>query len=180
MQSALLSENTLESRVSQHSVQSFSASTTIATQRQNFQQKDDISRSLWVRGNKLLGTIEWETKSVSSTNVYKDQNDNAEPYTTSQSIRICVRPPTWLLRKCWQALHCNMVGEWKFSFRTYSNSLPWEAPVLDCIRIGDLDGLKPLFASKQATPFDRSYQNQSLLEVRHNLIQNPIIEPIRI
>ena len=169
IQSALSSEITLESRVPQYSIPSFSALTTIITQGQSLQRKGEISRSLWIRSNKLLGTIEWETSSISSTMVHKNRNNDVEHYTSGQSIRMCVSPPTWFLRKSWHAVYHNMIGEWRFTFRTY-NLLDQDSPVQSCIRMGDLDGLKILFASRQATPFDKVTRNRSLLEVRDNLI----------
>jgi hypothetical protein len=54
---------------------------------------------------------------------------------------------------------------WKWIFRTY-NSIPLESKAVIFVGSGDIQGLQRLFASKQASPFDRiDINGYSLLHV---------------
>lgn len=119
-------------RQPERSCKSFSVPATASNQLQNIRRRGNISRSLWVYGGKLIGSIEYESRSIRTTVACKDEKESLESYSSSQEIKLCIRPPTWLLIKSWQALYQNTVGEWRFSFRTY-NVVPHNAPVLKCI-----------------------------------------------
>jgi hypothetical protein len=64
--------------------------------------------------------------------------------------------PLWFSRtsRTWDFAVHEIPSGWKYVFRQYY-TIDYNSPVLDCIRKGDVDGLRELFASKRATPFDR-------------------------
>jgi hypothetical protein len=77
-----------------------------------------------------------------------------------------ILPPTWLATAIsafeisgYKALH-----GWTLNLRTY-NIVPRESSVMTLAAKGDLIGLQTLFKERKASPFDRTPQMQTVLEV---------------
>lgn len=62
--------------------------------------------------------------------------------------------PPWVTTKALEISGLKFPGGWQWIFRTY-NSIPLESKAVDFAGSGDIRGLQRLFASKQASPFDR-------------------------
>jgi hypothetical protein len=79
---------------------------------------------------------------------FPTKDSNADEVT----IRICT--PAWLFGKIYEINKVRDSWTCQFNLRSY-NILPDDALVFDYAAGGDIEGLKRLFRSKQATPFDR-------------------------
>ncbi|SPO02984.1 uncharacterized protein DNG_05665 [Cephalotrichum gorgonifer] len=75
---------------------------------------------------------------------------------------IQLRPPTWLTRKVWDVLVSKSYSGFDFTLRGYS-IVPRDSAAFKFAYAGDLDGLRGLFDSKRASPFDRLPSGDSLL-----------------
>ena len=73
-----------------------------------------------------------------------------------------VRVPVWLSTRMLEFYSYSATSGWTFHIKTY-NLLPGNPLAFECVRQGDLDGLRMLFAERKASPFD----------VYHAKIENP-------
>lgn len=62
--------------------------------------------------------------------------------------------PPWVTTKALEISGLKFPDGWQWIFRTY-NSVPLGSEVVALAGFGDIQGLQRLFASKQASPFDR-------------------------
>ncbi len=75
-----------------------------------------------------------------------------------------LKPPNWLTQKAWSIFTSKSYDGFKFHLRTYS-VVPYDAPVIECARRGDIQGMLELFDQKAASPFDISESGDRLIEV---------------
>ena len=178
------------SRLSTNSLQSNSRSLTsfkTCQTQQHRRQTFNTQRSLWILGNRLIGTIEYETSYIALAEVSANESDNeinTTPHVAGKTTRIRVCPASWLMRKAWEALSYNVYGKWTYSFRNY-NLVHRDSPVIEYTTSGDLNGLRDLFERKQATPFDTVERSSvvsvdrkdqvPLLHVRNNIHDRNLI-----
>jgi hypothetical protein len=62
--------------------------------------------------------------------------------------------PPWVTTKALEISGLKFPDGWQWIFRTY-NLIPLNSKVVDLAGSGDIQGLQRLFASRQASPFDR-------------------------
>lgn len=62
--------------------------------------------------------------------------------------------PPWVTTKALEISGLKFPDGWQWIFRTY-NTIPLDSEVVNLTMHGDIQGLRRLFASKQASPFDR-------------------------
>ncbi|KAL4895861.1 hypothetical protein BDV59DRAFT_173285 [Aspergillus ambiguus] len=74
--------------------------------------------------------------------------------------------PPWMTTKVLELSGLRFPDGWKWVFRTY-NSIPLESEAVYFASYGDIQGLQRLFASKQASPFDRIDINGILISFKY-------------
>jgi len=73
--------------------------------------------------------------------------------------------PTCIANRALELAGLRVPDGWKFAFRTY-NIISDNSKAVECVGMGDIQGLQELFSLRRATPFDRIDKNGlSLLHV---------------
>jgi hypothetical protein len=118
------------------------ASTVIGAGKTHVQAPDDYERAIVRRGS-------------------RPRRKNEKLYFRSK-----LQMPLWFSRtsRTWDFAVHEIPSGWKHVFRQYY-TIDTDSPVLECIYLGDVEGLRELFASKRATPFDRTCCGFTLLDV---------------
>lgn len=62
--------------------------------------------------------------------------------------------PSWITAQTFELAGTQARDGWKWDFRSY-NEIREDSKTVQCVETGDLKGLQELFASRQASPFDR-------------------------
>lgn len=78
---------------------------------------------------------------------------NSHSFRNKAFVRRASLPP-WVTTKALEISGLKSPDGWQWIFRTY-NSIPLESKAVDLAGSGDIQGLQRLFASRQASPFDR-------------------------
>jgi hypothetical protein len=84
----------------------------------------------------------------------------------AQHVTLRISVPSWLGGKVYEAQKLQQSWTCNVTFRSY-NVVPPEARLFQYSRSGDVQGLQQLFASGQATPFDRDTSGNTALHVRY-------------
>jgi len=70
---------------------------------------------------------------------------------------ISFQTPAWIPTKLWMM-------KLEFQISNY-NIIPHDAPIIQCMRQNDLDGMRNIFEQRQVSVFDRCYNGETLLVV---------------
>ena len=103
----------------------------------------------WLRPS-FFGAFTWN---FSSTSALDEQSFDCLERQTELAIHI--RSPRWISYKAWDILIQNSFLGFNFHSRVYS-VVPFEAPVFECIKKGNVRGIQQLFSKGLASPFDRN------------------------
>lgn len=115
----------------------------------------------------------------SSNRLGPDHNDEVETGIVSQAASrkrqtiatgntYRLRFPLWITTRVWELKVFTLQNGWTTTFRTY-NIIPHGSPVFELCINGDIQGLKELFASRKASPFDMDADGRTLLHVREHI-----------
>ena len=82
-----------------------------------------------------------------------------------------LQPPSWawFCSRAWEICGHHSRSGWMIALRTY-NIVPIEAPIIDFVKQGDTVSVQRLLAERKATPFDRSQDGFTLLDVKTHSI----------
>lgn len=84
----------------------------------------------------------------------------------SYTWRLRVQVPSWITSRALELAGLRAPDGWKFSLRAYNTILGEAArKAIGFARSSNIQGLQDLFASKQASPFDRLEDGSTLLHV---------------
>jgi hypothetical protein len=72
--------------------------------------------------------------------------------------------PGWLSTSVYELISAPAVAGWTYTYRVY-NVIPDNSEIILKVKRGDLVGVRQMFSSKQASPFDKSQRGDSLLHV---------------
>jgi hypothetical protein len=62
--------------------------------------------------------------------------------------------PSWITAQTFELAGTQARDGWKWDFRAY-NEIPEDSKTVQCVETGDIKWLQELFATRQASPFDR-------------------------
>ena len=82
-----------------------------------------------------------------------------------QRTEVFFHPSPWLLRRGYTLLSEHSYGYWQHTFHSY-NVIPWDHPVFDACKAGNIELVQQMCSKGQVTPFDMSPSRRSLLHVR--------------
>ncbi|KAJ6022447.1 hypothetical protein N7460_012842 [Penicillium canescens] len=84
--------------------------------------------------------------------------------------------PSWITAQTFELAGTQARDGWKWDFRSY-NEIREDSKTVQCVETGDLKGLQELFASRQASPFDRvNTTGYTLLFYAHSANRAEIIK----
>lgn len=72
--------------------------------------------------------------------------------------------PSWLSTRVYEFISAPVVSGWTYSYRVY-NVIADDSEIIRKIRCGDIVGVRQMFSSRTASPFDRDADGDSLLYV---------------
>lgn len=72
--------------------------------------------------------------------------------------------PSWLSTSVYEFTSAPAIAGWTYSYRIY-NIIPDDSEIIRKISCGDLLGVRQMFSSRNASPFDRTSDGMSLLHV---------------
>jgi hypothetical protein len=107
-----------------------------------------------------------QTPEVDETAVIRMGSRRSRRKTEKPYFQSKIRMPLWFSRtsRTWDFAVHEIPAGWKHVFRQYY-TVDYYSPVVCCINDGDVEGVRELFASKRATPFDRTMYGSTLLDV---------------
>lgn len=75
--------------------------------------------------------------------------------------------PKWLfgISRTVELYECRATAGWNFNIQVY-NVIPSESPIFEMAGVGDIDGIRQLFSTGNASPFDRDENGLTVLDVR--------------
>lgn len=73
--------------------------------------------------------------------------------------------PGWISTSVYEFLSAPAIAGWTYSYRVY-NVIPEGSEIIKKIECGDIVGVRQMFSSRKASPFDRNASGESLLYVR--------------
>lgn len=77
--------------------------------------------------------------------------------------------PKWLSTSVYELISEPAIAGWTYTYRVY-NVIPDNSEIIARIKKGDVVGVRQMFSSKKASPFDKSQGGESLLYVCISLI----------
>lgn len=83
----------------------------------------------------------------------------------SQQNRVSILLPKWIARSSWEIQYGCSVSGWNLAFKT-RNVVPWNSLLFKLAKSVDLEGLKRLFVTGQASPYDVDEYGTDALKVR--------------
>lgn len=78
------------------------------------------------------------------------------------------RFPTWWSATVWEVYSAPQPG-WNYGLRIY-RIVSRDSAIIQSVREGDTNAVMELFSSREASPFDRDQDNNSLLQVSLNVL----------
>lgn len=72
--------------------------------------------------------------------------------------------PDWLSRSVYEFMSAPAIAGWTYSYRVY-NVIPDDSEIIMKIHDGDVVGVRQMFTSRKASPFDKIRGKESLLSV---------------
>ncbi|KAL7793242.1 hypothetical protein V8C37DRAFT_378907 [Trichoderma ceciliae] len=80
--------------------------------------------------------------------------------TGAWQAQLCV--PSWLSASMYELISAPAIAGWTYSYRVY-NIIPNNSEIIMKVADGDLLGVRQMFSSRKASPFDKSQEGESLL-----------------
>lgn len=121
------------------------------------------------------GLIEYITATKDA--VKRSEDTQSFHFTLSQYVRFAltyskttgawqaeVKIPDWLSRSVYEFMSAPAIAGWTYSYRVY-NVIPDDSEIIMKIHDGDVSGVRQMFTSRKASPFDKIRGKESLLSV---------------
>ncbi|KAM3067763.1 hypothetical protein ACMFMG_011498 [Clarireedia jacksonii] len=112
------------------------------------------------------GAVEDDQKRDAPQTSIVRRGDRSKRKNDKLYFRSRIRMPLWFSHtsRTWDLAVHEIPSGWKHVFRQYY-TIGWHSPIFTCVSEGDVEGARELFASKRATPFDRTPSGITLLNM---------------
>jgi hypothetical protein len=118
----------------------------------NSSTKPVSNRVQLLRQRKLLGPVEYN-KTVRSRHQRNILTTQPDAEGEIDEMFVTIRLPTWLLPRRYQFRARRAYSGWEYSLRS-SSIVPSSSLVFEFSKDGNIEGLKDLFNTRKASPFD--------------------------
>jgi hypothetical protein len=87
-------------------------------------------------------------------------------------LKARIRTPKWLfgVSRAIEIYASQATAVWTFNIQVY-NVVPYDSPQFEMAKFGDVVGIQRLFSTGQASPFDRSFHGNTLLDVSYSHVE---------
>jgi hypothetical protein len=89
-----------------------------------------------------------------------------------KKLKARIQTPKWLfgVSRAIEICESGATVGWTFNIQVY-NVIPDDSPLFEMARAGDVVGIQHLFSTGQASPFDRSFDGYTLLDVSYSHVE---------
>jgi hypothetical protein len=107
------------------------------------------------------------SKSLSANKAINKKEKSPFHSKRHMNLKARFRTPNWLfgVSHAIEIYESRANAGWAFNIQVY-NVVPLESPIFNFAKKGDISGMKELFRTGQASPFDRNLYGRTLLDVR--------------